>query len=168
MKIQRRWHHELNILPSSITISGTVSNERKSESNILIQRNSWRISLQSFCPIINLFVSEMAYADGKIIVCKHTMSWGSVRFRRRFYVRYIRTAYVLTVATVYACGKYYIGMTEPEWLAKYLTDLIFQTSKQFKSLLLCERWSAPFELLFIIMSFLLTINKIAFIQSNSL
>ena len=128
-QIQRRWHHELNILPSSITISGTLSNERKSESNILIRRNSWRISLPSLCPIVILFVSEMVYADGKLIVCKHTMSWGSVRFRRRVYVRYIRTAYVLTVATVYACGQYYIGTAKPEWLATYLTDLIFRTSK---------------------------------------
>ena len=54
---------------------------------------------------------------------------GRVRFRRRVYVRYIRTAYVLTVATAYACGQYYIGTAEPEWLAEYLTDLIFQTSK---------------------------------------
>ena len=127
--IQRRWHHKPNILPSSITISGTLSNERKSESNILIRRNSWRISLPSLCPIVILFVSEMAYADGKLIVCKHTMSWGSVRFRHTIYVGYIRTVYVLTVATAYACGQYYIGTAEPEWLAEYLTDLIFQTSK---------------------------------------
>ena len=58
-----------------------------------------------------------------------------VRFRRRVYVRYILTVYVLMAATAYACGKYYIGTAEPEWLAKYLTDLIFQTSKYFESLL---------------------------------
>jgi len=46
---------------------------------------------------------------------------------------------LLTVATAYACEQYYIVMAEPEWLANYLTDLIFQTSKWSESLRLYEK-----------------------------
>ena len=129
-----------------------------------LQLMSTNISLIIFSLLLRINNSiPRAY----LIYCTHIFC--DVRFRHTVYVRYIRNAYVLTVVTAYACGQYYIITAEP-WMVGQLSDQ--SNVSNFKLV-----WIATFvrkgdqhlsKLLNRIKSFLLTINKIAFTQLNSL